>query len=54
MSTKYIHDSLLLTKEAFNDYILKQQSIQAASFGLNQQAIIDGSVVQSSLQSGSL
>jgi hypothetical protein len=58
MSTKYIHDSLLLTKEAFNDYILKQQSTQAASFGLMleqyQQAIIDGSVVQSSLQSGSL
>jgi hypothetical protein len=58
MSTKYIHDSLLLTKEAFNNYILKQQSAQAASFGLTleqyQQAVIDGSVVQSSPQSGSL
>ena len=58
MSTKYIHDSLMLTKEAFNDYILKQQSSQAASFGLTleqyQQAVIDGSVVQSSPQSGSL
>jgi hypothetical protein len=58
MSTKYIHDSLILTKEAFNNYILKQQSSQAASFGLTleqyQQAVIDGSVVQSSLQSGSL
>jgi hypothetical protein len=58
MSTKYIHDSLMLTKEAFNDYILKQQSTQAASFGLTleqyQQAVINGSVVQSSLQSGSL
>lgn len=58
MSTKYIHDSLMLTKEAFNDYILKQQSSQAASFGLTleqyQQAVTNGSVVQSSLQSGSL
>jgi len=58
MSTKYIHDNLLLTKEAFNDYILKQQSTQAASFGLTleqyQQAVINGSIVQSSLQSGSL
>jgi hypothetical protein len=58
MSTKYIHDNLLLTKEAFNNYILKQQSAQAASFGLTleqyQQAIINGSVVQSSPRSGSL
>ena len=49
MSTKYIHDNLLLTKEAFNNYILKQQSAQAASFGLTleqyQQAVISGSVV---------
>jgi len=55
---KYLQDNLLLTKEAFNNYILKQQSSQAASFGLTleqyQQAVIDGSVVQSSLQSGSL
>jgi hypothetical protein len=55
---KYLQDNLLLTKEAFNDYILKQQSSQAASFGLTleqyQQAVIDGSVVQSSPQSGSL
>jgi len=55
---KYLQDNLLLTKEAFNDYILKQQSTQAASFGLTleqyQQAVIDGGVVQSSLQSGSL
>ena len=55
---KYQHDNLLLTKEEFNDYILKQQSTQAASFGLTleqyQQAIINGSVVQSSPQSGSL
>jgi hypothetical protein len=49
MSTKYIHDNLLLTKEAFNNYILKQQSTQAASFGLTleqyQQAIIEGTTV---------
>jgi len=55
---KYLQDNLLLTKEAFNNYILKQQLSQAASFGLTleqyQQAVIDGSVVQSSLQSGSL
>jgi len=55
---KYLQDNLLLTKEAFNNYILKQQSSQAASFGLTleqyQQAVIDGSVVQSSPQSGSL
>jgi len=58
MSTKYIHDNFLLTKEAFNNYILKQQSAQALSFGLTleqyQQAVISGSVVQSSPQSGSL
>ena len=58
MSTKYIHDNLLLTKEAFNNYILKQQSAQAASFGLTleqyQQAVANGSVVQSSPRSGSL
>jgi hypothetical protein len=58
MSTKYIHDNLLLTKEAFNNYILKQQSTQAASFGLTleqyQQTVINGSVVQSSPRSGSL
>jgi len=55
---KYIQDNLLLTKEAFEQYILKQQSTQAASFGLTleqyQQAVTNGSVVQSSLQSGSL
>jgi hypothetical protein len=58
MNKKYIESTLMITKEAFNDYILKQQSSQAASFGLTleqyQQAVIDGSVVQSSLQSGSL
>ena len=55
---KYQHDNLLLTKEAFNDYILKQQSIQAASFGLTleqyQQAIFNGGVVQSVPPTGSL
>jgi hypothetical protein len=55
---KYIQDNILLTKEAIAEYILKQQSTQAASFGLTleqyQQAIINGSVVQSSPPTGSL
>ena len=58
MNKKYIESTLMITKEAFNNYILKQQSAQAASFGLTleqyQQTIINGSVVQSSPQSGSL
>jgi uncharacterized membrane protein (UPF0182 family) len=58
MNKKYIENTLMITKEAFNNYILKQQSAQAASFGLTleqyQQAIINGSVVQSSPRSGSL
>lgn len=55
---KYLQDNLLLTKEAFEQYIIKQQSNQAASFGLTleqyQQAIINGGVVQSVLPTGSL
>jgi hypothetical protein len=55
---KYLQDNLLLTKEAFEQYIIKQQLSQAASFGLTleqyQQAVANGSVVQSSPQSGSL
>lgn len=58
MSTKYIQDSLMLTKEAFNDYILKQQSTQAASFGLTleqyQQAVINGGVVTQQVPTSSL
>ena len=49
---KYIQDNLLLTKEAFEEYILKQRETEAASFGLTleqyQQAIMSGSCVQSS------
>ena len=55
---KYLQDNILLTKEAFEQYIIKQQSTQAASFGLTleqyQQAIINGGVVQSVPPSGSL
>lgn len=55
---KYLQDNLLLTKEAFEQYIIKQQLTQAASFGLTleqyQQAIINGGVVQSVPPTGSL
>lgn len=55
---KYLQDNLLLTKEAFEQYIIKQQSTQAISFGLTleqyQQAIINGGVVQSVPPTGSL
>lgn len=58
MSIKYIQDSLLLTKEAFEQHILKQRKAEAASYGLTleqyQQAIINGDVVQSVLPTGSL
>ena len=51
MSTKYIQDSLMLTKEVFEEYILKQRQTEAASYGLTleqyQQAILSGSCVQS-------
>ena len=49
MSKKYIQDDILLTKEAFEQYILKQREAEAASYGLTleqyQQAILSGSVV---------
>ena len=52
MSTKYIQDNILLTKEAFEQYILKQREAEAASYGLTleqyQQAILSGSVVSQS------
>jgi hypothetical protein len=48
---KYIQDDLLLTKEAFEEYILKQRQAEATSYGLTleqyQQAILSGSCVQS-------
>jgi hypothetical protein len=50
MSTKYIQDSLMLTKEAFEQYIHQQREAQAAQYGLTleeyNQAIINGNVVQ--------
>ena len=50
MSTKYIQDSLMLTKEAFEQYIQQQREAQAAQYGLTleeyNQAIINGNVVQ--------
>jgi len=35
MSKKYIHNSLMLTKEAFAQYILEQHQLQAAEYGLS-------------------
>jgi hypothetical protein len=59
MSIKYIQDSLLLTKEAIADSILKQRTEQAKLYGLTldefMQAVIEGkTVVQSSPPTGSL
>ena len=59
MSIKYIQDSLLLTKEAIADSILKQRTEQAKRYGLTldefMQAVIEGkTVVQSSPPTGSL
>ena len=50
MSKKYIQDSMMLTKEAFEQYIQQQRESQAAQYGLTleeyNQAIMNGSVVQ--------
>jgi len=50
MSTKYIQDSMMLTKEAFAQYIQQQRNAEATQYGLTmkeyQHAIISGSVVQ--------
>jgi len=59
MSTKYIQDSLLLTKEAIANHILKQRVEQAKRYSLTleefMQAVIEGkTVVQSSPPTGSL
>jgi hypothetical protein len=55
MSKKYIQDSLMLTKEAFLEAALRQQTTEAAQYGLTleewQQAIASGSVVQAKSQS---
>ena len=49
MSKKYIQDSLLLTKEAFEQYIQQQRISEASQYGLTleeyNQAILSGSVV---------
>jgi hypothetical protein len=56
MNKKYIESSILLTKEAFAEYISKQREAEAASYGLTleqyQQAILSGSCVQSSPPTG--
>ena len=50
MSIKYIQDSLMLTKEAFIEAALRQQTAEAAQYGLTldewQNSILSGSVVQ--------
>jgi len=52
---KYIQDSMMLTKEAFEQYIQQQREAQAAQYGLTleeyNQAITSGSVVQAKSQS---
>jgi hypothetical protein len=59
MSTKYIQDSLMLTKEAIAEHILKQRIEQAKRYGMTleefMQAVVEGkTVVQSSPPTGSL
>ena len=55
MSTKYIQDSMMLTKEAFEQYIQQQRQSEAIQYGLTteeyQHAIMSGSVVQAKSQS---
>jgi hypothetical protein len=52
---KYIQDSMMLTKEAFEQYIQQQRNTEATQYGLTmeeyQQAIMSGSVVQAKSQS---
>ena len=47
---KYLQDNLLLTKEAFEQYIHLQRESEASQYGLTleeyNQAILSGSVVQ--------
>jgi hypothetical protein len=53
---KYIQDDILLTKEAFAEYISKQREAEATSYGLTleqyQQAILSGSCIQQSPPKG--
>ena len=50
MSKKYIQDSMMLTKEAFEQYIQQQRQSEATQYGLTLEeynnAILSGSVVQ--------
>jgi hypothetical protein len=47
---KYLQDNILLTKEAFEQYIQQQRQSEATQYGLTleeyNQAILSGSVVQ--------
>ena len=55
MSTKYIQDSMMLTKEAFEQYIQQQRETQATQYGIPLdeylKAVASGSVVQAKSQS---
>jgi hypothetical protein len=55
MNKKYIESSLILTKEAFEQYIQQQRQSEATQYGLTleeyNQAILSGSVVQAKPQS---
>ena len=50
MNKKYIESSLMLTKEAFEQYIQQQRQSQATQYGIPLdeylQAVASGSVVQ--------
>jgi hypothetical protein len=50
MSKKYIQDSMMLTKEAFEQHMQQQRQSEATQYGLTleeyNQAIMSGSVVQ--------
>ena len=50
MSKKYIQDSMMLTKEAFEQYIQQQREAQATQYGIPLdeylKAVASGSVVQ--------
>jgi hypothetical protein len=52
---KYLQDNILLTKEAFEQYLQQQREAQASQYGLTleeyNQAILSGSVVQAKSQS---
>jgi hypothetical protein len=54
MSKKYIQDSMMLTKEAFEQYIQQQRQSEATQYGIPLdeylQAVTSGSVVQAKSQ----